>query len=202
MLSYWLEHFAAHGVTRVLVNSHHLHDKMVEFVGSRELPVELTLVPEPILLGSAGTLRANRGFVQGEAEFFVAYADTLTNANLTSLLSAHRRGKKLATLGLFQSPTPSQCGIAVMDDTGTITDFEEKPSRPRSPLSFGGIMVASPQIFDEIPAKTPCDIGKDVLGHLVGKMAGWEIDAYVRDIGTPAAYESAQGEARALWSGR
>ena len=44
-----------------------------------------TLVNEEILLGSFGTLLHNQKFVEKEENFFIFYADTLTNVNLNEM---------------------------------------------------------------------------------------------------------------------
>jgi mannose-1-phosphate guanylyltransferase len=200
LLAYWFDLFSAHGVDHLLLNTHHLHEQVVKFIESFRTPIQVTLVYEPTLLGSAGTLRANQAFVKDAREFFVVYADNLTNADLTALLQAHRRLGQVATLGLFRTPVPNECGIVVLDERGTIISFQEKPERPLSDLAFAGVMVASPEIFDVIPNQVPCDLGKDVFGRLVGRMSGWELNAYLRDIGTPESYEQAQSEVKSLWT--
>lgn len=194
LLAYWFELLATHEVTRVLLNTHHLREQVEEFVRGSRGPLDVTVTWEPTLLGSAGTLRANRGFIGPAREFFVVYADNLTNVDLTALRDAHRRLGQMVTLGLFKTPVPSECGIVTLDDESRVMSFEEKPVRPRSNLAFAGIMVVSPAIFDAIPDRVPCDLGRDVLGRLVGRMAGMELTGYLRDIGTPEAYDQAQAD--------
>lgn len=199
LLAYWLDLLASHGVDNVLVNSHHLHECVAEFVASNQNPVRITLAYEPTLLGSAGTLRAQKQFVHHDREFFVVYGDTLTNADLTALLMRHQKARQVATLGLFRTASPQSCGIAVLNERGIITDFEEKPLQPRSDLAFGGVMVASSELLGEIPGKIPCDLGRDVFPRLGGRMAGWQLTGYLRDIGTLESYRKAQSEVEA-WS--
>lgn len=191
-MSYWLDLLVAHGVDRVVINSHHLHEQMVTYVRGLDLPIRVTLTYEPTLLGSAGTLRANREFADGERDFFVVYADNLTNVNLSELLQQHRRCGKIATIALFRTAQPSRCGIVSLDPEGTVVEFHEKPARPASNLAFGGLMVASPAFLNCIPDRVPCDLGKDVLPLVVGQIAGWEVPGYLRDLGTPEDYRQAQ----------
>ncbi|HEV8486272.1 MAG TPA: nucleotidyltransferase family protein [Blastocatellia bacterium] len=198
LLAYWLDLLSTHGVKRVLINTHHAAEEVVNFVEHVDSPIHIILAHEPILLGSAGTLRANQAFAHGADEFFVVYADNLTDVNLTALLSAHRRMGKLATLGLFRATVPSECGVAILDENGIVTSFQEKPARPLSSLAFAGVMVATPAVFEAIPDKVPCDLGHDVIGSLVGRIAGWEIDSYLRDIGTPEGYAQAQADIASL----
>ncbi len=192
LMSYWLDLLVAHGVERVVINSHHLHEQMVTYVQSLDLPIRITLTYEPTLLGSAGTLRANRRFTDGEDDFLVVYADNLTNVNLSELFQQHRRSAKIATLALFRTAQPSRCGIVSLDSEGTVVEFHEKPTHPTSNLAFGGLMVASPAFLNFIPDRVPCDLGKDVLPLVLGQIAGWEVPGYLRDLGTLEDYQQAQ----------
>lgn len=179
-----------------------MHEQVVEFVRSTNTSIRVTLVYEPTPLGSTGTLRENRLFAEDSAEFFAVYADNLSDADPTALLSVHPRMRKIAAPGLFRAPVPGECGVVVPNGQGTVIDFQEKPSRPPSDLAFAGIIAASPEIFDLIPERAPCDLGRDVFARLVGRMAGWELDAYVSDIGTPEGYQRVQAGVATVWKGK
>jgi glucose-1-phosphate adenylyltransferase len=97
-----------------------------------------------------------------------------------------------ATLGLYQVPDPSRCGVAITDSSGVIVDFEEKPQNPRSHWAFSGVMIAGPQFLQSIPSIIPADIGFHVLPSLAGKMQAYPIHEYLLDIGTMPNYEKAQ----------
>ncbi len=69
MVDIWLDAMLRAGVSDVLVNLHHLADQVEAHVARRRRPPAVRLSYEPALLGSAGTLAANRDFVASE-EFF------------------------------------------------------------------------------------------------------------------------------------
>src|SRR5271156_108377 len=79
MLDIWLDAFNRAGVDEVLVNLHHLPDVVRRHVGARTGPPAVRTVLEPELLGSAGTLIANREWVDGEESFLACYGDNLTD---------------------------------------------------------------------------------------------------------------------------
>src|SRR5215472_34757 len=108
LLQIWLENCRACGISEVLINTHAHAQKVRDFVSSKNGRPHIWIKEEKELLGSAGTLRDNRGFVVGEQEFFVLYADVLTNIDLRELLAFHRRKKMLATLGIYQVPDPQR----------------------------------------------------------------------------------------------
>lgn len=187
MLGHWFDLLARHGFDRVVVNTHHMAAEVRAFCDGRH-PLDVTVTYEPSLLGSAGTLRANRGFVEGAPYFAVGYADTYVHASLMPLIARHERQSPIATIGLFEPPDPHQAGIVTLDERGMVTSFEEKPARPRSTLAFAGVLIGAPGLIDRIPERVPCDLGADILPSLIGVMAGAVVDGLVCDIGTPETY--------------
>jgi mannose-1-phosphate guanylyltransferase len=193
MLRIWLDLCAAHGVTDVLINVHSYADTIRDFLArDNGNGVSVRISEEPVLLGSAGTLAANRDWVAGESSFWVLYADVLTNADLSQMLAFHRARGQLATLGLYRVPDPARCGIVKLDSAGIIYEFVEKPKVPASNLAFTGLMLATPAVIDLVPPQEQVDIGSHLLPRLVGRMAGYTIDSYIMDIGTLENYQAAQ----------
>jgi mannose-1-phosphate guanylyltransferase len=199
LLGRWLDLLARAGVREALVNTHHLAEAVRAFVAAGPHPLEVTLVHEPALLGSGGTLRENRAFVKGEERFLVVYADNASTVDLRALLRAHRPGDA-ATLGLYRVPDPQSKGIVELDPGGLVTGFTEKPERPMSDLAWAGLLVGTPALLAAIPDRTPCDLGHDVLPRLVGRARGILIEGYHRDVGTPESYERACAELGRLGS--
>lgn len=185
MLSWWMDQLERHHVDEVLINLHHLPDPVREFAREYEGGVRIHLVMEPELLGSAGTLDANREFVAGEDQFMILYADNLNDVDLTSLLRFNTTHPAPLTVGLFHAENPSACGIVRLDDDGTIAGFVEKPSAPVGDLASAGMFIARPSLFEYVcPVSYPYDLGNDVMPLMVGTMNGVLVDGYLRDVGT------------------
>ena len=198
LLDIWLDGLAKAGVHEVLVNTHHLAGAVGAHVARRSMPPAVRLSHEPVLLGSAGTLLANRDFVANDEMFLVVNADNLTDFDLGLLIDAHREGAAIATLSLFRAARPSECGIVEVAD-GLVVGFVEKPAEPRSDLANAGMYAFHPAVLDEIPEPLPRDIGFDLLPRLVGRARAVALDeCYFLDIGTTAALE----QGRADWEGR
>ena len=194
MLDIWLDAFERAGVDEVLVNLHHLPDVVRHHLEQRTgTPVVRTFF-EPELLGSAGTLVANRAWVDGEEMFLACYADNLTDFDLSSLTQRHLEHGAIATLTVFHSEQPSAGGVVELDATGVIVGFEEKPANPVSDLVNAGMYAFHPGVLDELGGPSPCDIGHDLLPRLVGRAKATPVKGYFRDIGTIDAYERAQRE--------
>lgn len=202
LLAWWLDLLAPHGVTDVLINLHHLPERVRSFVDSYDGPIDVRLVMEETLLGSAGTLAANREFVAGEDRFYILYADNLTNVDLGALARFNAEHPAPLTVGLFRAENPKACGIAVVDESGRIVDFTEKPERPASDLASAGMFVARQELFEYLrPARYPYDFGGQVMPELVGRMNGVLLDGYIRDVGTLESLAKAEEEWRGLSSG-
>lgn len=199
ILGRWMRELAAVGVEEVLINTHHLAGQVRDYIAGDPVPgVAATLTHEPDLLGSAGTVHANRDFAAGEDPFFVVYADNLTDVDLADFLAFHRERSSPFTIGLFETPEPTQCGIAECDDQGRVMSFEEKPTSPRSRLANAGLYLATPALFDLLPDRRPLDFGFDILPLMVGRMYGYRIPGFFRDLGTTERLEAARRD----WPGR
>jgi mannose-1-phosphate guanylyltransferase len=194
MLDIWLDAFAKAGVDEVLINLHHLADVVRDHLAERTGPPVVRVSYEAELLGSAGTLLANREWVEGEDFFLAVNADNLTDFDLLSLISAQRDHGTVATMGVFHSPNPSSGGVVEVDAAGTVIGFTEKPEHPVSDLVNAGIYAFRPSAIDEIAGEPPKDIGYDLLPKLVGRATTVVVDGYFRDIGTPDAYRQALDE--------
>ena len=192
IIQIWLEKCRDFGIREVLVNVHSHADMVRDFLGSQRNGVDVQVVEERRLLGSAGTLLANREWVSGEASFWVFYADVLHQANLSAMLHIQESKKPAATLGVYHVPDPARCGIVDVAKDGTIRDFVEKPQQPTSNLAFAGLMIGTQTLLDFIPSTPPADIGFDVLPQLRGRMMAYTISEYVIDIGTIENYYEAQ----------
>lgn len=194
LLDIWLDAFHRAGVTEVLINLHHLPAAVRTHVAKRTGPPSVRLVHEPQLLGSAGTLAANREWVGDEEFFLVANADNLTDFDLRDLIEAHRGGGCIATLAVFHSDNPSTGGVLQLDENSRVIDFAEKPAVPLSDLVNAGIYAFSPAVLDEIGEAAPIDIGYHLLPRLVGRARAVLVQGYFRDIGTIEAYQRAREE--------
>ncbi len=206
LLEIWLALLERSGITEVLINMHHLADQVDGFLQERRHRTRLKVVAvrETALLGSGGTVWANRDFVVSEENFIIAYADNLTDLDLPDMIDYHMKCREsggILTMGLFHAPNPRACGIAELDDDGKIIRFMEKPAEPASDLANAGIYVTARELFTYFPdgdtgssGTGVLDLGHDVLPKLAGKMFGYEIRRYVRDIGTIESYRAAQTE--------
>jgi len=192
MLEIWLEICLKFGINEILINVHAHASAVRDFLRTRNHAIKVHVVEEKELLGSAGTLLANRDWLRGDDLFWVFYADVLHRVNLRDMLATHRYKSTKATLAVYRVADPTRCGIIDVAEAGTILEFIEKPKEPRSNLAFAGLLIGTPAMLDMIPETRPVDIGFHVLPQMVGRMQAYTISEYLIDIGTLENYNEAQ----------
>ncbi|MGO8824986.1 MAG: NDP-sugar synthase [Acidimicrobiales bacterium] len=194
LLDLWLDALHRAEVDEVLINLHHLPDMVLEHLQARKLPPAVHTAFEPELLGSAGTLRQHRSWVEDEEFFLALNADNLTDFDLRRLIDFHRSGDAVATLTVFPAEDPSRYGVVDIDQSGLVTGFSEKPPEPIGNLANAGMYAFSPSLLLEIHDTPPSDIGYQLLPRLVGRARALTVDGFFCDIGTPASYSQAIDE--------
>lgn len=195
LLFHWLDLLEREKVREVLINTHYHSPAVLDAIASFRTNLKIEVFHESQLLGSAGTVARNREFVKGEQDFFIVYADNLTNVSLSALLEFHQSRPSLFSTYLYETNTPTQKGIVVIErETGKVLEFQEKPSEPKSNLAHAGISVANRKIFELMTEKVPLDFGFDVMPKLIGAMYALKAEGYIRDIGTLRDLEEAQLE--------
>lgn len=197
LLDHWLDALEAAGIREVLVNTHHLAEQVrAHLAAAREVRgLDIREAHEPALLGSAGTIAANRDWGAGAEAVLVVYADNLSTIDLRALIARHRDGGMALTMALFRAPDPRACGIATLDEGGRVVRFVEKPEAPESDLANAGLYVLAPAAWEEIAGLCAHDLGHDVLPRFAGRMLGVPLAGYHRDIGTPEALARARADA-------
>ncbi len=203
LLQIWLQHLEYSGIDEVLINTHWLHEQVEDFVeqwsaGHKQL--KIILYHEPVLLGSAGTLLANRQWA-GPEPFFIIYGDNLTRFDLQKMLAFHGRHRQPLTIRIYRGVDPKRAAIVCLDENDIVIDFEEKPEKPKSDVGAGGIYIADGGIFDYYPKlrenrrSGALDLSHHVLPRMIGKMKAYDSGEFSMDIGTPESL----AEARRKW---
>ena len=200
LLAYWLDALLGGAqVERVLVNTHHLAGEVQQFVRSSAWSERIDLVHEPRLLGTGGTLNANRDWI-GDGPVFVAHADNFTDADPARLIEAHRQAAPdvVASLFAFRTPTPSSCGILELDARDRVVAFHEKVKDPPGNLANGAVYVFEPVVLQRIAAlgRAVCDLSTEIIPALLPRVLAVEHPGVFMDIGTPEALANAQNVVR------
>jgi len=185
VMAYLIEHLRKHGVTEIMVNVSHLHEKIEEYFGEGEQfgvqigysfegytkeDGEVVAVP----IGSAGGMKK----IQEFGGFFddttiVLCGDALIDLDLKAALLEHRRKGAVASVITREVPWDkvSSYGVVVTDQTGRITQFQEKPKQEEALSNFisTGIYIFEPEVIDLIPSGVEFDIGSQLFPLLAEK---------------------------------
>lgn len=205
LLGYWLEALLGDPrIDRILINTHYLAEAVKAFVEAWPSD-RLDLVYEPELLGTGGTILANRDYF-GDQPLFVAHADNLTDADFGCLINAHAdtAGEVLATMLAFRTPTPQMCGILELDDRQRVIAFHEKVKNPPGNLANGAVYVFAPEVVQRIAGRggPVVDLSTEIIPGLLPRILAVEHSGFFMDIGTPQALEYAQEHFPAFAKGR
>lgn len=194
LLEIWLERLAAVGISSCLVNTHYLADQVVDFIASSPFCKHVTLVYEPTLLGTAGTLNANLDFLQGEDGWLI-HADNYCLADFQEFLNVHQHRPKecLMTVMAFRTLTPQSCGILELNDQGIVVGFHEKVSNPPGNLASGAVYLLSSEFLNNYPSQMGRmkDFSTEVIPTQIGKIFCYETQNLFIDVGTPESYQQA-----------
>jgi mannose-1-phosphate guanylyltransferase len=194
LLGIWLERLTKAGIDSFLINTHYLAEQVEQFVTASPYRDQVTLVHEPTLLGTAGTLMANLDFFQGEDGLLI-HADNYCLADFKQFIEAHRQRPPqcLMTVMAFRTPTPSTCGILEVDDQGVVVGFHEKVANPLGDLASGAIYLLSSDFLAQAAKelRLVTDFSTQVMPGLRGQIFTYETADPFIDVGSPKAYEQA-----------
>ena len=159
MLERIARRLVAAGVDRLIVNVHHLADRVEAFLTRADLGAEVRLSREPDApLGTGGGVARAAGLFRGDAPFFLHNVDIVTDADLGGLWAAHTGSDALATLAVGSRQTPRRL---LFDDDGLYgwenaatgaSRTARAPTGATARWPFAGIHVAEPRLLERMPA--------------------------------------------------
>ena len=192
-LEYVLTFLSSQGIRRVILSIGYLGEQVKEFAGNgQRWDLDLSYSEEHTPLGTGGALRlASQGL---DEPFFALNGDTLFLVDLARLYNAHRDWGALATIALLPVEESHERGCVVLDMSGKILSFDEKPVHAGPALVNGGVYVLEPEALDSVPDGQRVSIERQVFPRLAseGRLYGQVQHSYFSDIGTPenlAAFE-------------
>jgi mannose-1-phosphate guanylyltransferase / phosphomannomutase len=198
VLEHTLELLIKYGIKEVVVNLHHQGEMIKNYFGSgSKWGIRIQYSQEKKLMGTAGGVKKAERFF--DETFLVMSGDGLTDINLSRAIDSHRRKKSLATMILKQVDARFEYGVVMLDKTGKISKFLEKPtwSSIFSNTVNTGIYIFEPAVFKYIPKNKFYDFGHNLWPLLLNKklkIYGYQADEYWCDIGNLSEYRRAQSD--------
>ena len=191
LLDIWCDSLLKVGVSQILVNLHYKHQVVEEHIAKAAYRDQVESVFEPELLGTAGTLIANRNFFNSQ-DGILLHADNYSEANLGQLIKFHnqRPAKCLMTMLAFRTETPQTCGILEVDDQNVLQNMHEKSLQDYGNLANGALYILSSELIASLT--TESDFSTQVIPKLYDRIYVVETNEIYLDIGTPESYALAQ----------
>ena len=147
--------------------------------------------------GTANAICQNLEFIDEFSPEYVLVlsGDHIYKMDYSRMIAAHKKNKAVVTISVINVPRDeaSRFGIVISDETGRITEFEEKPKNPRSTCASMGVYLFSWKVLkdallrDEADPDSENDFGKNVLPMLLGegaRMFTYQFEGYWKDVGT------------------
>ena len=195
LLDIQIRYLANAGCEAVLVNTHHLAEKIEAHIAIAEYPIPVTTRFEPDILGTGGAIK-NAADFWDERPFVVINSDILIDIDLKTVCDFHRGHGGPATLAVCSDP---RFNSVFLTRDGEILGFEKAGSdrgalRPGIYRTFTGIQVLNAAILDFIPEGV-CYSSIDAYRKMIE--SGLTINAYMadgcdwHDLGTPERYREA-----------
>lgn len=185
LLDFWLQSLVEAGIDRILINTHYLPEQVETFCRASKYSPLIDLIYEPELLGTAGTLIANRSYF--DDKILLAHADNFTLFNPDEFMKSHlHRGSNCqATMMTFTTDTPTSCGIVEVDQHGVLIGFHEKVANPPGNRANAAVFLLEQSCLewlDRMP--NAIDFCKDIVPLGIGQFQTFHNTLYHRDIGT------------------
>jgi len=187
------------GVRRVVVNVHHLPERMAAEAraAAAALGLELLVSREPVIAGTGGALRQARPLLAGADVVVVVNGDVLFDLALGGALTAHAASGALATMALLAMPPGGRYAAVELDEGGRVRRIAGRfgPGGPGlTSWHFPGVHLLSPALLDLIPAEPfELDVNRHVYPPLMarGLVRGLVTTGYWNDLGAPDRYLAA-----------
>ncbi len=208
LVAYQLALLAHHGVTEVVINTHHL-PRTLEEAARRHAPagVSVHFSREPELLGTGGGIRRVAGFLRESDPSLVLGGDMILDVDLSALVARHRERGDAATLLARDDRRAESFGTLGVDAQGCLRRigrrFDLGGETTRGVYIWANVFAS--RCFDSLPERQVFSHLDDWLAPCLAagardiraEVAGPERCAWT-PVGTPREYLEANLQPRSL----
>ncbi len=155
--------------------------------------------------GTANAIYQNLAFMENYNPEYVLIlsGDHIYKMDYEVMLEYHKSHHADVSIAVMPVPAEeaSRFGIVVTDESGKITEFQEKPEHPKSNLASMGIYIFTWKALKEalvaLSEQEGCDFGKHVIPYCFDRgetLVAYEFNGYWKDVGTLGSYWEANME--------
>jgi NDP-sugar pyrophosphorylase family protein len=200
LLEVTLTRLRAFGIQGVIINVHHLPDKIIDYLKTNNnFGMHIEISREEVLLDTGGGLKKAAYFflddsAPSEEPFVLHNVDVISAIDLHRIVEFHIGNKALATLAVQNRESSRQllfdeqlqlCGRRFTQEQSTELS---RPSKNLLPLAFSGIHVMSPRLLTMLTEEGAFSIITSYLRLAAQgeKILAFRADEYYwRDLGSP-----------------
>jgi glucose-1-phosphate adenylyltransferase len=149
----------------------------------------------------------NLGYIEmNDPDYVIILSgDALCRMDYADMLETHKKNNAELTIAVMPVPweDASRFGLLVADETGRITEFQEKPPVPKSNLASMGIYIFNKQLLcdelrlDDANPDSTHDFGGDIIPKLLAdgrRLYTYKFEGFWRDVGTIASFHETSME--------
>ena len=183
-MDYVLRAVAKAGIERVCIVTHHLEQRIFEFVGDGSTwNLSVTFAHQDVLRGSGDALRSvPKDWIRAEPVMVVATDYVLQEDSLLELVEAHERHRADITMSLKECPVDELLARSSVDvdSDWRVKRVIEKPAPNQilSPYAASVMFIFPPAIWDYLPKILPSKRGEIELQSAVDGMIHDGFEAY------------------------
>lgn len=188
VLGITIERLRRAGYDAVMVNTHHQHRRIEDFLNHKDFAIRVHTRYEPEILGTGGGIRNIADFWES-GPLLVINGDIISDIDLAAIHAYHQSHPHPVTMAMHDHDAFNSVAV---DESGFITGFGSGAgSKKCRRLAFTGIHVLDRRVLDFLPSSGPAHI-IDAYQEMIE--AGLGIKSYEVqghrwfDIGTPESY--------------
>lgn len=193
-LEYVLDELINEGISQVCLAVGYKADVVIQHFGNEYRGIPLAYSREDTPLGTGGAIIRALDFVQG-ASILIVNGDTLFRVNLNDMFHQHEEHHANLTIAVKYMKNFTRYGSVLLNDTGLVTDFEEKKPKTDGFIN-GGVYILNRRRILEAPLPEIFSFESDFMERYCTELEinSYKSDGYFIDIGIPEDLECAQVE--------
>lgn len=193
-IHYLLENLEKTDITKAYFSVNQVYAEQIRnYVNSRQSKIHFEFLIEPAQdeagkLGAVGALDHVRSVIDLQDDYLILGADNFApNFDFANFIEDFKKSGAVATIALYELPDldkVSQFGVAVVDESGRITELKEKPKKLeeiKSNLVCTAYYAVKPQFFSAVSNYVKETIAAGQKPDNLGELFEWLIakDVYI-----------------------
>jgi len=176
MINMQIDRLMNAGVTEIIINAHHHHDKLISYMNERDFRIKVNIIIEDEILGTGGGILNAYEYFKNEDYFYVINVDVDTDFDINEMKFLFVEKNPLSVIAVQKRISARKLEFT---DEMQLTGRQNENSDKNKLFAFNGIHLISNKIFRNRREKTFADIFdvyfedmKNYGGKVYGKDTG------------------------------